>query len=272
MGLLTSQRPEAGAAAATPAAAWGPAGPQSFQRLLQQLKNSNLGEKSSLFALKFLPIYGLYGSPQPSLPISAGSVEKRSERLVSFPAKKCLASAEVQSQTASGETAWGSQLPWSSGGRVCLAEKRAWCSEQRQSVWHQTPLGELEGSPGIRNQSCGSWKAACIWRVEAQERRAGPEAAPQQYQWLHGPSKRQHSSPVSNPGGYDSRQPGCQRQQRRKLLAIASLGFFSGLWSRRHHFPSSGYTTVPLGSQGWCVLRFLPQRIWEHLYPLFTGY
>ena len=76
-----------------------------------------------------------------------------------------------------------------------------------------------------------------------------------------GPGKRQHSSLVSNPGGYDSGQPGCQWQQWRKLLAIASLGVFSGLWSRRHHFPSSG-CTVPLGSQGWCPKQIrLPKNL-----------
>ena len=50
--------------------------------------------------------------------------------------------------------------------------------------WHQRLLWELVGSPGISNQSCGSWKVPWIWWVEAQQWSAGPGAKPWQYQWL----------------------------------------------------------------------------------------
>ena len=50
--------------------------------------------------------------------------------------------------------------------------------------WHQRPLWELVGSPGISNQSCGSWKVPWIWWVEAQQWSAGPGAKPWQYQRL----------------------------------------------------------------------------------------
>ncbi|CAN0562328.1 unnamed protein product [Rangifer tarandus platyrhynchus] len=81
--------------------------------------------------------------------------------------------------------------------------------------WDQEPeLRLLEDCLGLASGGPG---AACTSRSHANTSGSG------------GPSKCQHSSPVSNPGGYDSRQPDCQRQQWRKLLAIASLGFFSGL-------------------------------------------
>ena len=159
---------------------------------------------------------------------------------------------------------WGNPISPSSWLHIAVKPEKtgeAW-RYRVAKVWLWEPAFTRQSVPS--NPHRGEWKPRSGVQVQKPSRGNTSGSS--------GPSKRQHSSLVSNPAGYDSHQPGCQWQPWRKLLAIASLGVFSGLWSRRHYFPSSG-CTVPLGSQGWCVLsRFLPPRIWEHPYPLFTGY
>ena len=63
--------------------------------------------------------------------------------------------------------------------------------------WHQRPLLEVVGSPGISNQSSGSWKVAWIWWLGAQQWSAGPGAKPWQYQWLQWQHQMSARLPVS---------------------------------------------------------------------------